>query len=523
MQTTYDAIIIGGGHNGLITAGLLAKAGQKVLVLEQRDTLGGVAATEELFPGFKFNTGLAEAGLFRPELVEALDLTGLEFIDQPVLAHALQPDGSVLTLWRDVAQAQQEIARFSATDAEKYPAFLAAVAYVTGYLDKLLLSTPPNLTVEQVDQIMPWLSQTLGITHLSRRQMTDFVRLLSLSVADFLNEWFESEALKGLLGAIGLTHTMQGPMAPGTALTFFYHVPAFLAGRSVRGGVGQLAAALAEAARRHGAEIQTGASVARITLQNGRATGVRLGSGDELSAKAIISSADPRRTFFELVGAPHLPVRFMRQIKNIRMRGCTAKLHLALSELPTHRASVINYQLPNPSGPIRISPSLEYLERAFDAAKYGRFSPQPYLEVSLPSVADPSLAPAGQHTLSVTMQYAPYSLREGDWDSQRDALSAVIIETLAGFMPNLPELILHQQLVTPLDFERDYGLSGGDLYHGQLALDQMFFMRPLPGYADYRTPLAGLYLCGAGTHPGGGLSGAPGFNAAREILRDVEA
>ena len=526
MSTIYDTIIIGGGHNGLVTAGLLAKAGQRILVLEQRNTLGGVAATEEIFPGFKVNVGAPDAGLFRPEVIEALDLTthGLEFIESPVTAFAPQPNGPALTLWRDVKKSQNEIARFSEADAEKFPAFIEAVGYVTNLLEKLLLHTPPNLTLEQLDQILPWFQTKLGLERLGRRELADFARVLSLSTAEFLGEWFESEALKGLLGGAGITGSMQGPMSPGTAFLWFYHYldgshHGFKSSRFVRGGMGQLCAALAKAARQQGTEIQTGVEVQRVALSEGQATGVVLANGDHISAKTIVSNADPRRTFFKLVGAPHLEIRFMRQVRNIRYRGCTAKVNLSLRDLPNFAGNLAPSQI---SGHILISPSLEYLERAYDAAKYGRCSPAPYLDVVFPSLLDPSLAPSGQHLMSITMQYAPYHLRNADWDSRREALSDKIISTLAGYAPNLESLIIDRQVITPLDWERDYGLTEGSIFHGQMDLDQTLLMRPVPGFSQYRTPIKNLYLCGAGTHPGGGVTGAPGYNAAHQILRDTE-
>lgn len=454
MNKSYDVIVIGGGHNGLVAAAMLAKAGQSALVLEQRQVLGGAAATETVFPGFKVDTGANDAGLFRAEVVETLELGrfGLTFMEPPVTAFAPQPDGRSLTLWRDLERSQAEIAHFSEADADRFPAFVAAINYITGRLDGLMTQTPPSLAEPEIETLFPWFGQALRLKGVSRRELTDFVRVLPLSTAELLNEWFESETLKGLLGTAGITGSMQGPRAPHTAAIFLYHYlgsqTGFRASRFVQGGTGQLSAALANAAREQGVEIQTGAPVSRIIVKEGQAVGVVSHEGQEISARAVLSNADPRRTFFNLVGPAQLPLRFVRAVKNIRFRGVTAKVNLALNGLPQFTG-----QSSNPAqlgGHIIISPSLEYLERAYDEAKYGRFSQKPYLDVVIPSVLDSTLAPAGQHLMSITMQYAPYLLRDTDWESQRERLGDTIIETLAAYAPNLESLIRERQIITPI-------------------------------------------------------------------------
>ncbi len=530
MNETLDAIIIGAGHNGLVTAAYLAKAGHNVLVLEQRAALGGVAATEQIFPGFEFNTGAHDAGLLRPEVIAELRLRshGLEFIDSPVTVFAPNLDGPPLVMWQELRQTQTELAGLSEVDAERFPAFLRQVTMMGGILDSIMTITPPTLGASNVGDKLPWAKLATDLKRLGRANMMEFLRVLPLTVKEYLDEWFESELLKGVLGSSGIVGMMQGPQAAGTAFMLFYHYlgassTGFRASRLVRGGVGQISAALASAARQYGAKIRTGVEVAQIIVENDRATGVLLANGTEIPARVVISNADPRRTFFQLIEPATLEPRFIRLVDNIRYRGVTAKVNLALSGLPHFDPPFQGEgEVEHLGGHILISPSLEYLERAYDDAKYGAFSRQPYLDVMIPSVLDPLLSPPGQHVMSITMQYAPYNLRAGQWDEQREALGDRIIDTLANYAPNLKALILHRQVITPLDWEREYGLTEGCIFHGQMGLDQLLFMRPVAGYGQYRTPIDNLYLCGAGAHPGGGLTGAPGYNAAREVLRDLK-
>lgn len=521
MTTQYDAIIIGGGHNGLVTAAMLAKAGHQVLVLEQRQVLGGAAATEELFPGFKINTGAPEAGLFQDTIIRELFLRmyGLETRDSPAAIFAPQPDGTALTLWRDSARSAADIGRFSREDAARYPVFVEQVERMAQLVQEMLLLTPPDLGERNMGDVLAWGKLGLQLKRLGNKEMMEFMRILPMAVGEYLDEWFESDPLKGALGASGVVGSHQGPRSGGTTLMMLYQqAGGFLRTRFVLGGVGQLSSALAGVAQHNGAQIRTGAPVARILLQDGRATGVTLVDGQEFSARVVISNADPRRTFFSLVGPTNLEPRFMREVRNIIYRGSTAKVNLALAGLPRFNGQEDEAQL---SGRIRISPSLEYLERAYDDAKYGRISVRPFLDAVIPTLTDPTLAPAGQHILSITMQYAPYELRQGDWQQERELLGDLVIETLTQYAPGLPELILHRQVLTPVDWAQTYGLTEGSIYHGQMGLDQLLVMRPVPGWSQYRTPIENLYLCGAGTHPGGGLTGAPGYNAAREVLKDL--
>ncbi|MCP4426566.1 MAG: NAD(P)/FAD-dependent oxidoreductase [Chloroflexi bacterium] len=345
------------------------------------------------------------------------------------------------------------------------------------------------------------------------------MRVLPMPISDYLDEWFEADALKGALGAAGIIGMRQGPRAAGTGLHFFYqHARGLSANRVVVGGMGKLAEALASAAQKNGAEIRTSSPVARILLEDGRAVGVALADGTEIRADVVVSNADPRRTLFGLVGPQHLEPRFMRKARNIIYRGSVAKMNLALSGLPQFNGQTSEGQL---NGRIRIAPSLDYLERAYDAAKYGRVSPGPYLDATIPTLLDPSLAPDSKHIMNITMQYAPYDLRDGNWNDERERLGDVIIETLSQYAPNLQSLISHRQIIAPLDWEREYGLTEGSVMHGQMGLDQLLVMRPVARWSRYETPIENLYLCGAGTHPGGGVTGAPGYNAAGEILKNL--
>lgn len=558
----YDAIVIGGGHNGLVTAAYLAKAGRKVLVLERRPIVGGAAVTEELIPGFKFSSCADGLGGLSPTIIRDLNLQqhGLEYLPADPAIFAPQPDGRALTIWRDINRTVREIEPFSRRDAARYPDFIALVGKVSKLVGALMAVTPPQMPRPALADI-PELLKLLGpARQLSKKDIHDTLRILPMSVADLLDEWFESDALRGLIAARGITGITWGPRAAGTAYMLLYSCAgdgqAFSFGGIVKGGMGGLTLALARAARHYGVEIRTEAEVAEIVVESGQTHGVRLANGQVITAAAIISNADPRTTFMKLVDPQVLDPFFVKQVQNIKYRGSGARVHLALRELPRFTALTPPSIPPLTGGEgegeylrghVRIAPSLDYLEKAFDAAKYGQFARRPYLDVTIPSLADPSLAPAGQHVMSIYMQYAPYCLKQGSegdevargrgageqgngrlegwkaegWnDGQREALGETVIDTLAEYAPNLKEMVLDSRVLTPLDLETIYGLPEGNPSHGEMTLDQFLYMRPVPGYAQYRAPIQGLYLCGAGTHPGGGVTGLPGYNAAREILKD---
>ncbi|MEJ2597002.1 MAG: NAD(P)/FAD-dependent oxidoreductase [Anaerolineales bacterium] len=540
-RSNYDAVVIGAGHNGLVTATYLARAGYQVLVLERNEFVGGAAATREVFPGWRANTGAVDAGLFLPEIVSDLHLEnyGLQFIESPVLAYSACADGRGLTLWRDPVKARDEIAQFSKADAERYPAFLQQVSRMAAILRSILTLTPPAIpdyyrhprARRWTGELLPWLRVALQVKRLGDGEMMEFLRILPMPVKDYLDEWFESPQLNAALGMPAMAGSMQGPRASGTAFMFLYQAvnagqAGWRASRFVRGGAGQISQALAEAAQKYGAEICTGLGVEKVILEGERAAAVRLDDGQQIKAGAIVSSANPRHTFFELVGASHLPVRFVREVKNIKFRGSTARINLALSALPGFSQPAMHSAGPGKnvplSGHVLICPDLEALERAYDDAKYGRISERPCLDLVIPSLLDDSLAPAGQHLMSIDVRYAPYHLREGSWEEQDEVLYERVMGVLEAHAPGIGELVLQRQVLTPLDLERRYGLPEGGIYHGQMGLDQLLFMRPIAGYGQYSTPLENLFLCGAGTHPGGGLSGAPGYNAARKILKHLK-
>ncbi|NHZ72283.1 MAG: amine oxidase, partial [Aquificales bacterium] len=481
---------------------------------------------EEIYPGFRVDSVLHNAGMFRPQIVSDLFLKMHSFDWLPVdpIVFAPLPDGNHLTLWRDVEKTAAEIGRFSAADGVKYLAYSQMMATYTAFLETALARTPPNLSQPSADNMTPWLSVGKNVLGLGGKDLYGFLRTLPMSLEEFLSEWFESAVVQGVLAAPGVTCLQQGPMSGGTAFNLLYHhLGQRLGGVSslgvVYGGMGNLAEALASAARGFGATIRLLSPVDKVLVENGRSVGIVLESGEEIKAPIVVSGANPRQTFTQLVDPLELDVTFLRAVGNIKYRGAVAKVNLALSGLPTFTA------LPDGEsrllrGRIQISPNLMYLEKAYDAAKYGRFSEHPYLDIRIPSLADPTLAPAGQHVMSIQMQYAPCHLRESDWVQQKAALTKTILDTLSQYAPDLHSHIRHTQTVTPADLETQYSLADGGIYHGQMMLDQLLFMRPVPGWGYYRTPIHGLYLNGAGTHPGGGITGEPGRLAAQEILKD---
>jgi len=518
--------MIGGGHNGLVTAFYLAKAGYKPLVIERNAQVGGAAVTDEFHPGFRCSTLAHTAGPLLPKVVRDMQLEkhGLKQITPEVCVTALSPDGRALSLYQDVKKSAQEIAAFSQKDAAKYPEFAQSLAKISRVIGEALATTPPDIDHPSSGDLWSMLKTGRAIRKLGKRDMFRLLRWGPMAVADLASEYFETELLRAVIAARGVFGTFLGPWSAGSALVLLIRAaadphPAGSAAFAV-GGMGAVTQAMASAAKAAGVEIRTGAEVIEIHVQNGVATGVLLSTGEEILARAVISNADPKRTPLKLTDPTHLSPDFVQKLQHYRGNGAVAKVNLALSGLPNFTA-LKNGDATALKGRIHIGHEIDYLERAFDEAKYGNFSRQPYLEATIPSLTDPTLAPEGKHVMSVYMQYAPYKLK-GDWEEQRKALGQTVVQTLAQYAPNLPELILTHQIITPLDLEEKYGLTGGQIFHGEMALDQFLTMRPLLDWARYRTPIEKLYLCGSGTHPGAGLTGGSGANAAREILKELK-
>ncbi len=527
-MTTGNVIIIGAGHNGLVTAFYLAKAGLKPLVLEQREVIGGACVTEEIHPGFRCSALANSTGPLAPQIVKdlQLDRRGLEFIKPAVRVLALNSNGESIPIYEDASRTIQSLQRVSAKDAQSYPEFLSTFARLGRALSPLLQMTPPD--IEKLSKGDLWDLGKLGlaIRGLGKKDEYRLLRYGPMAVADLAAEWFETELLRATVAARGIFGAFAGPWSAGTSAALL--LQAATDGQAigpttfVKGGMGALSQALAQAATDAGAEIRTNAGVATVSVKDGKASGVVLANGEEIAARAVISNADPRTTFLRLVDPAEFDPSFLLKIRNYRAHGTVAKVHLALSDLPRFPGLSSEDAAERLSGRIHIGPDIDYLERAFDAAKYGEFSTQPYMDITIPSLTDQTLAPAGAHVMSIHVQFAPYQLKEGDWDTRSEELADTVVNVLSNYAPNIKELIVAGQLMTPLDLERTYGLSGGQIHHGEISLDQLFAFRPLIGWARYRTPIAGLYLCGAGTHPGGGVTGMPGANAAREIIKELK-
>jgi phytoene dehydrogenase-like protein len=527
MSNPRDIVIIGGGHNGLVTAFYLAKAGFKPLVLERRNQVGGAAITEEFHPGFRSSVLAHSAGPLRPETVADMQLEkrGLRIFTPEVSVTALSRDGSALVLYRDIERAAQEITQFSPADAAKYREFHPALEKASRVIGKSLNLTPPEIERPTTADLFGLLQVGRSLRGLGKKNTFNLLRWAPMAVADLAAEFFQTELLRATVAARGIFGTFLGPWSAGTALVLLLRAAAdprpIGSNYFAMGGAGAITQAMAAAAEQAGAEIRTGADVIEIQIRDGMAQGVVLSSGEEILARAVVSNADPKRTFLKLADPSLLSPTFTKRLQNYRMNGTVAKVNLALAALPGFKG--LNGNSEALQGRIQIGPEIDYLERAFDESKYGNFSRAPYLEITIPSFTDPTLAPEGKHVMSIYMQYAPYKLKNGTWDDQRTGLGDTVVKTLAQYAPDLPDRILSHQIITPLDLEDTYGLTGGHIFHGELALDQVFTMRPMLDWARYRTPIQNLYLCGSGTHPGTGLTGGSGANAAREIIKDLRA
>jgi phytoene dehydrogenase-like protein len=527
-RRAYDAVVIGGGHNGLVAAAYLARAGLKVVVLERRHVLGGAAVTEEVFPGFRFSVASYVVSLLRPEIVRELELPkhGLEILPLDGTFTPLDDD----YLWRvnDHGRTVRELRRWSPSDAEAYEDYSRLMVEMARFVKPILSMTPPDPGRFHPREWLPVARLAREFKNLPDEQQAVFIQLMTMSAADFLDQWFETDPLKATMSASGIIGTFQGIRSPGTAYVLLHHYMGEIDGvlrawGIPRGGTGAVSSSIADAARSLGAEIRTEAPVAQLLTRGAEVTGVILESGEEVTGRVTLSSLDPHQTFDRLTPAGHLDASFLEEVGRYRYRGSSGKVNLALDGLPEFTC------LPGAGdhlrGAISFSPGIDYMEKAYDDAKDGRFSRQPYIDTVIPTLVDPSMAPPGKHVMSCFVQYAPYHLADGDeWDdARRDAFGQTVVDTIAERAPNIRELILHAQVLTPRDIEERFGLTEGNIFQGELSLEQLFFNRPAPGWARYRTPLPNLWMCGSATHPGGGIMGASGRLAALQVLRSLRA
>lgn len=524
MSKKYDAIIIGGGHNGLICAAYLAKAGRSVLVLEKRHVLGGAAVSEELYPGFTFSVASYVVSLFRPHIIRELELAkhGYEIIPMDCSFLPL-PNGDSLARWADGNRSRREISRFSKKDAETYPEFSRVMTHM-GKLAKEVIDHPaPDITSLNPKELANLLRLGKAFKNLGPDLFHLNTKLVTMSALDFLDLWFESDTLKAPMSVSGIIGTFQGVRSPGTAYVLLHHYMGQLDGafRSwgfSKGGTGGVSMACARAAESFGAEIRTETGVQEVLIRDGVAKGVVLENGDELLANTVVSNLDPNRTYLKMVGEQHLEDDVLKDIKRFKLRGSSGKVNLALDRVPEFSCRPGDGD--HIRGDIAIAPGVQYLEKAFDEAKYGEFSKRPYINAVIPTLTDPSLAPPGKHILSCFVQYAPYHIKEGaeNWPKYRDAFGDTVVDTMAEYIPGLKDMILYRQVLTPWDLEQKMGLTEGNIFHGELSLEQLMFQRPVTRYAKYQTSIPKLWMCGSGTHPGGGIMGAGGELCAKSML-----
>ncbi len=533
MPQRYDAVIIGGGHNGLVSAAYLARAGLKTLVLERRHVLGGAAVTEEIIPGFRFSVASYVVSLLRPEIIRDLNLPryGLDILPLDGTFTPLRkgvdrtpPGGDYLWRVNDHGRTVRELRRWSKNDAEAYEEYGQLMVEMARFIKPILGIVPGDPTENDPRPLLPIASLARRFAQLPERQQAVFVQLMTMSAKDFLDQWFETEPLKATMSASGIIGTYQGIRSPGTAYVLLHHYMgeidgAFRAWGIPKGGTGGVSYSIARAAQALGAEIRTEAPVARIVVKHGRATGVALESGEEIEATVVLSSADAKVTLLDLLEPGSLDPLFEQEVRRFKFRGSSGKVNLAVDRLPDF--TCLPGEGEHLRGAISFSPNTIEMEQAYDDAKYGRFSARPYIDMIIPTLVDPEMAPPGKHVISCFVQYAPYKLAPelGSWDDQRDAFGDAVINRIAEFAPNIRDIIIGRQVLTPLDIERTMGLTEGNIFQGELSLEQLFFNRPVPGYARFKTPVQNLYLSGSSTHPGGGLMGANGRLAALEVLK----
>ncbi len=526
MAEEWDAIVIGAGHNGLVAAAYLAKAGVRTLVVEKNDYIGGAAVSREIHPGFLYSNCSYVCSLLRPEIMRDLDLPrhGLQVLPYESGA-VFTRDGGVLATDRNHEVMRRELARFSARDAEAYDRYSAFVMRQCRLIRPFLLRTPADPTSirpRDVSELI-YLARTLG--NLSEEEIGDMIRFWTMSIAEFLDEYFESDVIKAYLAISGIIGTALGPMSPGTAYVLLHHYMGDVDGSVgawgfARGGMGSVSKSIAGALQAAGGEIRTGSGVERILTKANRTTGVVLENGEEIRAKLVVSNLDVKRTFLKLVEERDLPGDFVKSVRNFKIRGSSGKVNIALDGLP--RFPALPDDSPCYRGDLHFTDSIERMERAYDDWKAGHFSADPFLDMLIPTQLDPTMAPPGKHFMTCFVQYCPPRIEGRDWtDADRDAFGKAVIGQIADYSPNFEDLILHAEVRTPRELEAEVGLTEGNIFQGELTFDQLLFNRPVPGYAKYRAPIRGLYMCGSSTHPGGGVMGAPGRNAAAEILRDL--
>jgi phytoene dehydrogenase-like protein len=524
MKKAYDAIIVGGGHNGLTTAAYLAKAGRKVLVLEKRHLVGGAAVSEEINPGFKYSVCSYVVSLLRPEVIQELELYKHGLHLMPTNSSFIpMENGDYLASYPDHASSMEEIRRHSRRDAGVYDEF-SNMLYELAYAVKPIISyIPPDPTNPGLTGLRTLRQFGKHLKSLGKEKFHWLTKIMTMSAYDFLAEWFESDILISYISTSGIIGTMLGIKSPGTAYVFLHHYMgefdgAFSSWASQRGGTGGVSEAIASAARSHGVEIRINAPVSQVIVKNGQAVGVALENGDELFATTVVSGTDTYVTFRKLIDEKELPSEFVQSIDKFKFRGSSGKVNLSLDALPDLTAMKDKSLI---QGTLFISPSTDFMEQAYDDAKYDDYSKRPFLECIIPTTVDPTMAPPGKHVMSIFVQYASYNMpTHGNHDQQREAFGNAVINTLAEFAPNIKDIILHKQVLTPWDIEDQMGLTEGNIFHGELTLDQLFFLRPVPGWANYRTPIRNYYQCGSGVHPGGGITGGPGRLAALEIMKD---
>lgn len=523
---TWDAIVVGAGHNGLVNACYLQRAGLDVLVVEKNDWLGGAAVSRSLTPGFLYSNCSYVCSLFRPEIMRDLELPrfGLQVVPYEGGA-VLTRDGDYLANYRDHHAHRREFARFSRRDAEAYDRYARDVTRQCRFIQPLLMRTAPDPTSFRPRDIGELIYLGRKFAGLGAREMADTLRFWTMSIADFLDEYFETDVIKANFALSGIIGTALGPMSPGTAYVLLHHYMGEVDGSVgawgyARGGMGAITRALADSLRAAGGTIRTGAPVERIQVSGGRATGVVLEGGEEVRGRMVVSNADVKRTFLKLVEEKALPDVFLRRVRNFRMRGSSGKVNIALDAAPEFPA--LPADSPCYRGDLHFTDSVERMERAYDDWKAGRWSADPFLDVVMPTMLDPTMAPPGKHFMSCFVQYCPPKVEGRDWtDADRDAFAETVIAQIADYSPGFRDRIVHMEVRTPRELEAEVGLTEGNIFQGELTFDQLLFNRPVPGYAQYRSPIAGLYICGSSTHPGGGVMGAPGRNAAAEILRDL--